>query len=782
MKQTFVLCAVASLLCSTLAAQVGGAGRRSHEPADLKRSHISTGTTYYVDNVSGSDGNSGLSPAAAFATIAKVNTLALAPGQTVAFKTNGTWHETLVVSTSGASGTPITYTSYGRGAQPVIDASDAVTGWIQGTGIAAQQACASPCLFSSGFETPNFADWTSTNVANPSSDSLTISTANPSHGAGAMLMSSTDGADGRIWVTKSSPASVGMEHLVGVRIYIKTPAGSYKPNVSPLLISWQSNGTEVMNTSITADSNGNPATINTYAYAPAQNILPYNTPLTGYNVGVWNELEVDVSTSSTTGGGTVYLNGKLLGQVSNLNASSLAAVNGIEIGNTSYGKLAAGAAISIDDAEVAVGTLPIGPFVGGTPVTVWAHPQTTNPRLVNFMGQSGTPVNAVSAVLSPNQFYWDGANLYVYSLLDPSSIVEIPARTSSITSAGANFIDVNNLEFRGAAKYAAFCGSTLPCTNWDFEGNTFNASVYNLIYWIFENGVSAANLVVNGNTFKGAGSSGIKLANGGIMNAAITNNTFYDLCKVYDSSFSESTYCDAVYGYSQTGTDDSAVYVGFNYIHDIGVGQVQQYGGGIHADTVPNWDIEHNVVMNTNLPGINMEKGSGSVSRFNLLVNTGTYKYVGGLMIRAGEGWSVSNQLAEYNTIVGGWWACNLGITQDAGAVTATNITMRKNICSGATSGTQFYADQGASGPGNAFTSNNFGAAAPNFINYAGSGYDSYNGLPSTITGSMPGTPMFTNPLVNDFTLQSASSVVEVGAFPTYKPAYYYAAPPAREP
>ncbi len=48
--------------------------------------------------------------------------------------------------------------------------------------------------------------------------------------------------------------------------------------------------------------------------------------------------------------------------------------------------------------------------------------------------------------------------------------------------------------------------------------------------------------------------------------------------------------------------------------------------------------------------------------------------------------------------------------------VIATNITFRKNICTGAASGTQFYADQGANNTGNVFFDNSFGVATPNFI------------------------------------------------------------------
>ena len=49
--------------------------------------------TYYVDSVNGGDSNSGLTQAAAWKTIAKVNAANLSAGDSVLFVAGGVWHE-----------------------------------------------------------------------------------------------------------------------------------------------------------------------------------------------------------------------------------------------------------------------------------------------------------------------------------------------------------------------------------------------------------------------------------------------------------------------------------------------------------------------------------------------------------------------------------------------------------------------------------------------------------------------------------------------------------------
>jgi hypothetical protein len=489
-------------------------------------------TIFYVDNVQGNDANNGTSAATAFATVAKINSLSLQPGQTVAFKAGNVWHEVLTVAQSGTGGLAINYTSYGDGVQPVIDASDTVTGWTQ---------------------------------------------------------------------------------------------------------------------------------------------------------------------------------------------------------------------------------------VGSS--AVWSRPQATNPLLIDFAGQTGTPVVSAAAITSPNQFAWDGSTLFVYATSNPTPVVEIASRRSALTSPGASFITVTNLELRGGTD-TVYCGVADPCAHWDFESNTVDSGYGIGLRFVMNMGVSAAGLVVNNNTFRGTGGSGIGLSNGGAaMGDLITNNTMTDLCKVFVAGSPENEFCDAINLYSQTTTDGGGL-IKNNTISEVGLTSGAAYGGGIHPDTVVNWDIENNTITNTNYPGINLEKGSGSTARYNLLVSAGQYQYFSGLFIRAGDGMSVTNMLAEFNTVVGGWWSCALLIDQNAGNVTATNVSLSKNICTGSSSGTQLWLDRGFGGNGDTFAANGFGLASPAFVSMGGTAYGSYLSLPSPVVGSLDGNPTFVNPVSGNYRLQATSPDLGIGAFP----------------
>jgi len=84
--------------------------------------------SFYIDS-SGSDTNSGRSPSSPWKTLARINSTALGPGDTVYLKRGSLWRETLIVNGSGAAGAPITITAYGVGALPAISGANVVTGW-----------------------------------------------------------------------------------------------------------------------------------------------------------------------------------------------------------------------------------------------------------------------------------------------------------------------------------------------------------------------------------------------------------------------------------------------------------------------------------------------------------------------------------------------------------------------------------------------------------------------------------------------------------------------------
>jgi hypothetical protein len=90
---------------------------------------------YYVSSSSGSDGNPG-TQAQPFQTLAKVNGLALNPGDSVFFKRGDTWNEQLVPVAPGTSASPISYDAYGTGAAPVFTPMIGLAGaiWTHNSG------------------------------------------------------------------------------------------------------------------------------------------------------------------------------------------------------------------------------------------------------------------------------------------------------------------------------------------------------------------------------------------------------------------------------------------------------------------------------------------------------------------------------------------------------------------------------------------------------------------------------------------------------------------------
>jgi hypothetical protein len=89
--------------------------------------------TYYVSSSTGNDSNDGLSEAAPFATISKVNTLDLQPGEGVLFKCGDIWRaDPLILNKSGTQSAPIEFNSYPAGCpdKPVLSGSRGISGWV----------------------------------------------------------------------------------------------------------------------------------------------------------------------------------------------------------------------------------------------------------------------------------------------------------------------------------------------------------------------------------------------------------------------------------------------------------------------------------------------------------------------------------------------------------------------------------------------------------------------------------------------------------------------------
>uniref|UniRef100_UPI0037C61042 discoidin domain-containing protein n=1 Tax=Paenibacillus vietnamensis TaxID=2590547 RepID=UPI0037C61042 len=105
MRLTAIVSAMAMLVSMVIAA-----------PSVVK----AAGTTYYIDNIGGDDGNNGTSPGSAWKSLDKVNATTFAPGDKILFKAGGSWNGRLWPKGSGAAGSPIVIDQYGSGSKPLI--------------------------------------------------------------------------------------------------------------------------------------------------------------------------------------------------------------------------------------------------------------------------------------------------------------------------------------------------------------------------------------------------------------------------------------------------------------------------------------------------------------------------------------------------------------------------------------------------------------------------------------------------------------------------------------
>jgi hypothetical protein len=113
-----------SILIFTLAAPLAAGRAAALAPQ--------AGTTYYVSSSAGSDSNTGLSEGEPFATLSKVNSLALQPDDRVLLRCGDVWRtDPLVITRSGSSGNPITFTSYPAGCanRPELSGTQPIAGW-----------------------------------------------------------------------------------------------------------------------------------------------------------------------------------------------------------------------------------------------------------------------------------------------------------------------------------------------------------------------------------------------------------------------------------------------------------------------------------------------------------------------------------------------------------------------------------------------------------------------------------------------------------------------------
>ena len=119
----------ATIIATTAIALIGaasataGPGAPAHPP--VRSDAGASATRYFVDCNAGSDSSSGLSPDHAWRSLARVNAVALGPGDQILFRRGTHCDGVLAPQGSGAPGAPIMASAYGQGPKPQIDGGGA---------------------------------------------------------------------------------------------------------------------------------------------------------------------------------------------------------------------------------------------------------------------------------------------------------------------------------------------------------------------------------------------------------------------------------------------------------------------------------------------------------------------------------------------------------------------------------------------------------------------------------------------------------------------------------
>lgn len=94
-------------------------------------SNYAFAATYYIDVTSGNDNNIGTSETQAWKTLSKVSSYTFQAGDVIAFKKDQTFQGELDVKGSGTIDSPITFTSYGTGDNPILTNNGTISGtWV----------------------------------------------------------------------------------------------------------------------------------------------------------------------------------------------------------------------------------------------------------------------------------------------------------------------------------------------------------------------------------------------------------------------------------------------------------------------------------------------------------------------------------------------------------------------------------------------------------------------------------------------------------------------------
>jgi len=516
----------------------------------------SFGATYYIDDVYGSNGNDGLSPANAWQTVAKVGNVTLIPGDFVYFRSGQRWQGVLIPGESGTLANPITISAYDSaatprygsdiiGAKPIINGADLIEDF---TSIGGAETGG---LFVLDAEEGDVSEFTTTTIAGAATITADVAALNNGSYGFKIL---GDAVEQTAYGTKTFSEQAD----IYVRFYLYVPAGTslgVSGAVRQLDILHVDDGaSDLIHVYLSQASAGAVVT-----HIKCEYQSPFNAgALTAISLDTWYRIEIRVKgNDGSTGGYQSWIDGGAIDNVLSLNTTGQIP-DGIDIGSiethANGALLASGDVIYIDD--IKSNTSAVGAYSGGASGTWYKGSVTTEPKIVSVNDTLCTLVASFAAVNSEKEWYWSGDSLY-FNTADTSNI-QIGQRNYGILVNGKDYITIDNLDIVGANIAGIY--SQADADNLTIQNN----DIYNNLAGIQAATDAGSNTTIKDNLIHNSPEFGIVWSNGGDeVNTIIQDNTIYNI----GSLGGTATNMSGIFAKLGNGSKIQG-----NYIHDGGDG------------------------------------------------------------------------------------------------------------------------------------------------------------------------------------------------------------------
>lgn len=696
---------------------------------------VSAGTlqqgTYFVD-CAGSDANNGKSPAAPFATIAKVNTLSLNPGESVMFRRGCTWRESLAQASAGTASAPITFGSYGSGRLPVISGADVIPSWTS-------ESVTTP-TFLSGGSAPQ-AWWmfeeASGSVANDGSangNTLTVNGGVYARSASAKEgAKSADTASSRYYTLAIASLSsnfpfkgASSDTTIGGWVYFSATPSAYGS------IAGLTNNSSC-GFAITLDSTGTSFFSKVYNNAGANRSNDAQGPT--LTTGRW--YHVVQRTTAGTGEIALFVDGvKYAPSFWNLSGTIGACTSGVslQIGNQA-GLYDEWFAFSSAVSDLDIWRIYTFGLAGKTYTSYYAA--HANDFSQAFEADMRLQLMSLKTDLVPRSYWYDSgaSRLYVRPDADTNPALEtweVSTRDYPVFVAGAyqTYQDLSAAK----AKLYNIKSTTLASVSGSLVTRSIlrDAFVDNLR---FDAMTPYSGLTITDSEISGAGASGIQL-NGASTGAVIRNNRVFgnsQLSNLVLGGVADHEYSAGIKTFGGTADYHSGLLIEHNEVYNNQpLPWVPLYGykrgAGIWFDTVviptgPQAVIRKNFVHDNASVGVYLEKTRNASAYYNVLHNnaSGTLAYyVGDLRMSGNSAEPLSYSYMHHNTVyTSGFAPLVLDSADNAGW---SNNVIKANVLAQAAAGRRhLYVNVSLTPGGNLLDGNCYGNGAAFYADNNGS-------------------------------------------------------------